>query len=424
MKRQHGEIVRWLRRLLLWQPYVRMSREVRRDLLEGGISLMLCNVGDYVSGLLLHFFEPVIRAAPIIMALLPAASDARGDVYSSYGSRLGTLLHLGISEKYLKSELFALITLLISANLWVGVLIVVINGVVGSQDLGFIDVLFIPLFSALISAVFMVPATTWLALTSFKHGLDPDNLISPIATLFGDLVTIPTIVLGYFVAKSISDYHKLAVISVLVLVAITSLAYVFYGLRKGDKVFERTVKIVRENLPVMILATSFSAVAGAILLGNIEAILAWKGILAVVPAFLEDGGAIACRLSARLTTMLHLGRIKLETIPRSKWIWRQMGINFTHALMLFTSLGIFGAIVSISASAPYTWAIKVFVIVLLAGLLLTLTVSILTYYLALLSFRMGIDPDNVLAPILTGIADVIGTASLALMLSLITSLIS
>jgi len=385
---------------------------------------MFCNVGNYISGLLLHFFEPVIRAAPIIMALLPIASDARGNVYSSYGSRLGTLLHLGVLKRYLKSELFALVILLVSVNLWVGFLVVVISGVIDSLDLGFVDVLFIPLFSALVSAIFMVPATTWLALTSFKHGLDPDNLTPPIATLFGDLVTIPTIVLGYFVSKNMFDHHKLAMVGVLVLVAVSGLVYVFYKLRKRGGVFERTVKIVRENLPVVVLATSLSAVAGVILLENIEAVLAWKGVLVVVPAFLEDGGAIACRFSARLTTMLHLGRIRLETIPRSKWIWRQIGINFVHALMLFTSLGIFGAIVSISTGAPCTWAIRVPVIVVLAGFLLTLIVSILTYYLALLSFKMGIDPDNVLAPILTSIADVTGIASLTLMLNLITSLVS
>ncbi|HIP85740.1 MAG TPA: magnesium transporter, partial [Pyrodictium sp.] len=45
-------------------------------------------------------------------------------------------------------------------------------------------------------------------------------------------------------------------------------------------------------------------------------------------------------------------------------------------------------------------------------------------YLALLSFKIGIDPDNVLAPILTSIADVTGIASLTLMLNLITSLVS
>lgn len=418
MKRWHGEIVRWLQRLPLWRRYSGMSREVRKDLLEGGASLMLCNVGDYISGLFLHFFEQVIRAEPLIIALLPAASDARGDVYSSYGSRLGTLLHLGILKRYLKSELFALVTLLICANLWVGILISIVNGVVGDRDLDLIDVLFIPLFSAIISAFFMVPTTTWLALASFKHGLDPDNLVSPITTLFGDLVTIPTIVLGYFVAKSVSSYHKLAVIGVLILVAVASLAYTFYRLQNGDRIFERTVKVVRENLPVVILAISFSAVAGVILLGNIEEILAWKGLLAVVPAFLEDGGAIACRFSARLTTMLHLGRVKLEIMPRSKWIWKQIGINFVHALILFTALGVFGAIVSISAGVSCTWATKIFFVVLLAGLLLTLIISTLTYYLALLSFKIGIDPDNVLAPILTSIADVVGTASLALMLNI------
>jgi len=383
---------------------------------------MLCNVGDYISGLFLHIFEPIIRAVPMIMAFLPVASDARGNVYSSYGSRLGTLLHLGVLERYLKSELVALAILLVTVNLWVGVLVLIISRVVGEGGLNFIDTLFIPLFSALASAVFMVPTTTWLALASFKRGLDPDNLVSPMTTLLGDLVTIPTIVLGYLIAENMSEPCKLATVSILVLVAVASSAYTLHNVWSGNKIFERSIKIVKENLPVIIVATSFSGIAGTILLKNLEVILALKGILAVVPAFLEDGGAIACRFSARLTTMLHLGKVELEVIPRNKWVWKQIVINFVHALTLFSSLGMFGMIVSITANMSYTCALKVFLTVLLAGLLLTLVISILAYYLALLSFKIGIDPDNVLAPILTSIADAVGTASLTLILSFIMSL--
>jgi len=383
---------------------------------------MLCNVGDYISGLFLHIFEPIIRAVPMIMAFLPVASDARGNVYSSYGSRLGTLLHLGVLERYLKSELVALAILLVTVNLWVGVLVLIISRVVGEGGLNFIDTLFVPLFSALASAVFMVPATTWLALASFKRGLDPDNLVSPMTTLLGDLVTIPTIVLGYLIAENMSEPCKLATVSILVLVAVASSAYTLHNVWSGNKIFERSIKIVKENLPVIIVATSFSGIAGTILLKNLEVILALKGILAVVPAFLEDGGAIACRFSARLTTMLHLGKVELEVIPRNKWVWKQIVINFVHALTLFSSLGMFGMIVSITTNISYTCALKVFLTVLLAGLLLTLVISILAYYLALLSFKIGIDPDNVLAPILTSIADAVGTASLTLILSFIMSL--
>ena len=46
-------------------------------------------------------------------------------------------------------------------------------------------------------------------------------------------------------------------------------------------------------------------------------------------------------------------------------------------------------------------------------------VSVLTYYLAIVSFKKGLDPDNVLAPLLTSMADAIGTASLNFVLSLV-----
>ena len=390
--------------------------ETRKDLKEGALSLMLCNVGDYISGFFLQFFEPFIRAAPILIALLPAASDARGDTYSSYGSRLGTLLHLGLYRRYIRCELEALVTLLIGVNLWVGFLVMVIHAILGGGVLSPLDVAFIPLLSAMLSALFMVPATTWLAHTSFRKGLDPDNLVSPIATLFGDIVTIPTIVASYVIATDIDPIAKAIYVGGSIGVATLLFTRFVRRVRRGVREYERAIRVVRENLPIIMASTSFSALAGAILLSNISSILAWKGILAVIPAFLEDGGAIACRFSARLTTMLHLGRIRLEPVPRHRWVYAQIGINFVHALMIFTSLGLFGAAMSIAFGGGAVWAIHVFAAVELAGFMLTAIVSLLTYYLALASFKAGIDPDNVLAPLLTSMADAIGTSSLALMM--------
>ncbi|NPA05670.1 MAG: hypothetical protein GXO09_06205 [Crenarchaeota archaeon] len=398
--------------------WLRMSRETRKDLLEGTASLMLCNVGDYISGFFLQLSEPIIRSAHALLALLPAASDARGDVYSSYGSRLGTLLHLGLFKRHYRGELLALITLLIAVNLWVGLLVVVINDLLAGQKMNPIDIPFIALFSASLAALMMIPSTTWLAVTSFRRGLDPDNLVSPIATLFGDMVTIPTIIAGYLVAVNTPTEGKIAFIAASAAALLTVTAYLVLGARRGRQEMRRAVRIIKENLTVIMISTLLSALAGVVLVDNIQSILSWKGVLAVVPAFLEDGGAIACRFSSRLATMLHLGRVRLSRLPRDRWVLVQFGINMFHALLIFTSLGAFGAFISIASGGSIGEAAAVFTVVLAAGIVLAATVSLLTYYLAMASFILGIDPDNTLAPILTSIADILGTTSLAAMIIL------
>ncbi len=403
-----------------WRKAIAISKEIKKDLLEGSFSLMLCNVGDYISGFYLQYFESVIAGTPLLLALLPAASDARGDIYSSYGSRLGTLLHLGLYDRYRVAELLALLTIVVLANFWVGILVFIVGLVFKGFGLPLSELVFISLLSAMISAAFMIPATTALAMVSFKKGLDPDNLVAPIATLFGDVVTIPTIILSYFVALRLSTFIKDILSIIMLCTGIVLLTLVSIH-SKRSKAFRRCFKVVKENLLVIMLSTSFSALAGAVLLANLSPILEWKGIIAVVPAFLEDGGAIACRFSSRLTTMLHLGRVKPEPIPKDKWVYSQIGVNYVHALLVFTSLGGFGAAMALIARGTLMNALIVFSVVEVAGLVLTTIVSALAYFLAVASFKLGIDPDNVLAPVLTSVADALGTTVLVSTLLFMTS---
>jgi len=386
-----------------------------KDFKEGAVSLALCNFGDYISGLFLQVFTPIIKSAPILVALLPAASDARGDVYSSYGSRLGTLLHLGLFEKYSKGELTAIFTILITINIWVGFITSLAALGVGAVS-SVTSVVFITLVSALLASVFMLPSTTWLAIISFRRGYDPDNIVAPISTLFGDMITVPAIIGAYEISVLVGGLFKELIIALSLTTVISLLALM---IRKGirDPAYRRSLKVLRENTPMIIVATSLSMLAGLVLLVNINKIIESVGVLAVIPAFLEDGGAIAIRFSSRLSTSMHLGIIKPALLPSDKWVITQFLINVSHGLMIFTSLAIFGYSIALLRGAGNI-AASIFLSVVGAGLVLTALITLVTYYAGIASFKIGIDPDNVLAPILTSIADITGTLSLASFISL------
>jgi mgtE-like transporter len=60
------------------------------------------------------------------------------------------------------------------------------------------------------------------------------------------------------------------------------------------------------------------------------------------------------------------------------------------------------------------------VLILLAGsVLITMVTSTVAYYVAYISYKMGLDPDNAVIPILTAAMDVVGTGSLIIVLLLI-----
>ncbi len=392
----------------------KLGAESIKDLKEGAFSLILCNVGDYISGVFMTVFQPILKRAPILLALLPAADDSRGDVYSSYGSRLGTLLHLGSAKRLMREELTSLFTILFCISFWVGFSTFTVFLLIKRIAYPWEVLISTAITSALLSSIFMIPATTWLAFISYRKGWDPDNMVAPIATLFGDMVTIPTIIAAYEFTSRAPRLPLKAGVIIFFLISLGMIAWISYLHKKGG--MERAFKVIRENIPVIMLSTSMSLMAGVILYANQGNIFSAPGILSVIPAFLEDGGAIACRFSARLSTSLHLGKIEARWIPKQRWVFEQFLINMIHASIIFTSLGFLGFLMASFQGAALAWRFKVILIVLIAGYILSAVVSFLTYFLAVLSYRFGIDPDNVLAPVLTSLADMIGSSSLSMIL--------
>ncbi|MGA1820679.1 MAG: magnesium transporter, partial [Thermoplasmatota archaeon] len=65
---------------------------------------------------------------------------------------------------------------------------------------------------------------------------------------------------------------------------------------------------------------------------------------------------------------------------------------------------------------------EVFLIMLLGATLITVVTSTVAYYIAYLSFKLGLDPDNVVIPVLTACMDVVGSGSLILVLLVISVL--
>ncbi len=377
-------------------------RRIIRDFLEGLGSLIMCSFGDYVAGYLLHISAPLLRGAGYLLALLPAASDARGDVYSSYSSRLSTLLHTGLSERFMRSEAYGLIALVLLVNTWIGVLVystLVVMG--GCRWLSVLPVAGIAVAAGVLSMIVMAPLATVLSVTVFRHGVDPDNVVVPLVTFIGDTVTVPSIIAAYLVLGR-NEPLSLAVAAAAPLAAA---AILFHGSRRlGPGERARLRRIMGENTMVIVAATVMSSVAGLLLFRGLDTLLGEAGLLAVLPAFLEDGGAIGCRFSARLSSMLHLGEASPDLVPRNTSVYAEAAVNLLHGLVVFSLLAVFGVVNGLSAPAALS--------VVAAGLALTAAITVFSYYAAVVSMKKGLDPDNVLAPFITSVADILGSALL------------
>ncbi len=169
-------------------------------------------------------------------------------------------------------------------------------------------------------------------------------------------------------------------------------------------------KIVVESYPVLFLCVLIGLSAGFVLETRLEGI---RGTLVVmmVPLLNGMGGNLGCILGARLGSALHLGTVE----PKLKG-QRVLGDNLKASVL--TSVGIFFFTSAIIFSTTLVWgmglvgAVKHMLAYVIAGMLLTPVIIASTVISAFISFKGGLDPDNVVIPIVTAIIDIAATVCL------------
>lgn len=175
-------------------------------------------------------------------------------------------------------------------------------------------------------------------------------------------------------------------------------------------------KIISDSYRVLLAGVLIGLAAGYMLdvySGRIAAI-----ILAMVPPINGIGGNVGSILGARLSSALHLGTVRPElrgqsTLKVNLVASASLGViifAFTGGLFFASSLVTGGALLE---------SLKVAIVFFGAGILLTGIISFTSVTSAFLSYTRGIDPDNVVIPVVTTVVDVAGVASLLIMVSVI-----
>jgi len=166
----------------------------------------------------------------------------------------------------------------------------------------------------------------------------------------------------------------------------------------------RVRRIVVESYPILFICALIGLFAGLTLekrLGKIEGTL----VLMMVPLLNGIGGNLGSILGARLSSALHLGIVE----PRLRKE-RVLKVNVDASVL--TSVLIFSFIAAIFFAIAYMWgagfigAAKHALTFIIAGMLLTPVIIASTVASAFISFKKGLDPDNIVIPLVTSIIDV------------------
>ncbi len=381
----------------------------------GALSLgLLCSL---VAGLTLGSITGTLERLPGLLVLVPAAIGLRGTIFGAMGSRLGTAIHTGTFSVRLRPD-----TVLGQNVLAAGVLTLVTSAVLavmakvfavgfGLEDtISVPDLLVISFVAALMSSALLVVFTVALAAASTRYRWDPDNVMAPVITATGDLITLPSL----YLATLLLHIEVLVAVTAAVAVAGAVVSIVLAVRSSLDDLRQ----ILRESLVVVIVAGALSLVAGLTLEGRLESLADYPALLALVPAFLASAGSLGGILSNRLTSRLHLGTIEPTSIPTGA-ARRDILDIFLLAVPIFALASVVADLISVLADLRSPGPATMVGVALVGGLLATTCSALVAYYGAIVSYRAGIDPDNVGIPLVTSSIDLAGSLSFIIAVALL-----
>lgn len=375
-------------------------------------ALAVASAFAVVAGVVLAGVTDRLEELPGLLLLVPAAIALRGNVFGALGSRLGTAIHTGtfqlhvrrdtlVGQNVLAAALLSLVLSVVIAMLAKGVAIVFDL----SPTMTLLEFVVVSTVGGALASAAVLAISLLLAAGSVRFGWDLDNVMAPLVTAAGDVLTVPALLVGTLLVD------RGAMTSVLAgcLFGVAGLA-VIVGLRTDlDLVRQITI----ESLPVLTIAGIFDLVAGVTIEKRADELLTFEALLILLPGYLGLAGALGGILSSRLSTGLHLGLIAPSAGPGREARRQMLGV-------VLLAVPVFALIASLAHLAAEVggftgpgW-VKLVAVSVSGGLVAVVFVVVVAYYGTLAAVRLGLDPDTHGVPLVTSSLDVVGAFTLIL----------
>ena len=388
-------------------------RAERRTIVHGFVALVIATVGSLVAGVVLGKITGTLERLPGLLVLMPIAIATRGNIFGAMASRLGTSIHTGLFEVsrdrggVLFQNLFAATVLTLAISLGGAGLARIVAVAFGLTAISLGDFVVISIVGGALSSVFVGAISLGLAVMAYRREWDLDSVAAPLITAAGDMFTVPAL----FLASSLIGIEG-------VTVALSwTLAVVAVGLTVWGLLYRQAVvrRVIRESIPILLLAAAVDSLAGLVIQSRIDQFTALPALLVLIPPILGNAGGLGGILSSRLASKLHLGALTPRGLPEAV-AFLDFSIILLTAALTFPLLGLaahaVAAVLGLGRPDPAT----TIGITLLAGLLVTLLTSLVAYYAATATYRVGLDPDNHGLPMITSSMDLLGAVCVVLAL--------
>jgi mgtE-like transporter len=383
------------------------SSEVVRQSL---VSLTLNSSTSLLAGAVLGAITDTFERLPGLLVLVPAAIGLRGNVFSALGNRLSTAIHLGNfrfsvrRQTLMGQNVAASLVLTLMLSLLLAVVAKTVAVALGVMNtISIVDLALISIVGGALASLVVLMATILLAAGSVRYGWDLDNLIAPLVSTVGDVLTLPAL----WVASLLLDVDVLAdLLGLATVVMVVGLFVVAW--RSKQEVLRQ---VVRESLPILFAAACLSTMAGIAIEKRLGTFTAFPALLILFPAFISSAGALGGILSSRLSTKLHLGLMAPASFPnRDARADGALILALGVPIYLFNAVGAHFVGRALGQASP--GLLDMVLVSLLGGAFAVLFVVAVAYYGTIAAVRFGADPDTYGVPLVTSSVDFVGAIAL------------
>jgi mgtE-like transporter len=383
-------------------------RAEQRTLRQGLVALALSTLAGFVAGLTLAHITGTLQELPGLIVLIPAAVGMKGTIFGAIGARLGTANVAGLLEPTLRPgtvlqrNVYVAVVTTFSSALWLAVLAVLASAAFGEPSISLWRMATVSIVGGAIGSALILMITLALSVLSYRRGWDLDSVSTPMVTALGDMTTLPSLFLATYLLRSDLVAVPAAVISIAVAVYAAIRSYTV-----ADRVIRR---IVVEMTAVILLTPILDILAGTLLRARQEQLVAVPVLLALIPPFVSQAGALGGIFTSRTASKLQIGVMTASGLPEIPALV-DASIVSALSIAVFATVGVVAYALGVATGLVGMPSFPALVGgTVLAGLIVTPVTLVAGYYLAIGTFRFGLDPDDQSVPIITSVMDLAGVA--------------
>ena len=392
-------------------------RDRHSDFLTGFVTLLVSVTLSFIAGIYLGSVNEVLLLIPGLMVLVTPSINMRGAIAGILTSRLSSSMHLGTfsSELARDTELgdnlrsSLILTIVISVVLAIfGKLICLMTG---TEVIGFFEMIIISVVSGTVAGLVVTAVGVGVSLLCFKRNHDLDMVGAPAVTTIGDMVTLPCLVITALLVMQLPPVGMM-ILGVVVLLLIV---WAVISMLRGTVLMK---DILKEGLPLLIPLSLLGIVAGVLYTNQLDSLIAAAAVLILISPFMNGCGSVGGILTSRIGTEMHMGMIDAKAFPQ-KQVWGHFLENYIYALVLLPLMGLISHFAALAMGISTPGLLPMVLLSLIAGLLVITVMNLLGYYTAVVTYRVGFDPDNFGVPVVTSSIDLIGATALLVVMMIL-----